>query len=355
MDTLHFVELARSEPTIRDVAARAGVSKSLVSLVLRQSPSVSEKRKEAVLKAAAELGYRANGLARRLVSGRTHTSGVLVTDLLNPFYAEVVQGINGAARAASHRLLIVSGADATEAVDAAEGLLELRVEGLFLLGSELPGEVIESLGQEVPVVVVGAGAARHRGVDTVVDDDYLGARMAVEHLVSLGHRQIAHLAAEATSAGRARRAGYEAAMRTAGLGDLIRVLPGDVTEQGGHAAAAAALRDSGSGVTAMFAANDLAAVGAYDAVEKAGGSVPDTVSLVGYDNTFLAATHHLSLTTVNQPRREMGDLAMRTLMERLNGTSGVPRLQMLAPELIVRRSTAPPPGNRQGSQMRLDG
>ena len=94
----------------------------------------------------------------------------------------------------------------------------------------------------------------------------------------------------------------------------------------------------------MFAANDLAAVGAYDAVEETGGSVPGTVSLVGYDNTFLAATHHLSLTTVNQPRREMGELAMRTLMERLSGTSGSQRLQMLPPELIVRRSTAPPPG-----------
>src|SRR5262249_23063828 len=120
-DTLHAVQLARSEPTIRDVAARAGVSKSLVSLVLRQSPSVSEKSKEAVLKAAAELGYRANGLARRLVSGRTHTSGVLVTDLLNPFYAEVLQGISAAARFAAHRLLIVSGADAGEGAAAPHG------------------------------------------------------------------------------------------------------------------------------------------------------------------------------------------------------------------------------------------
>lgn len=325
------------------MAARAGVSKSLVSLVLRDSPAVSVQRKEAVLKAAAELGYRANGLARRLVSGRTHTSGVVVTDLVNPFYAEVLQGINAAAQAASHRLLLVSGTDAAEAVEAAEDLLELRVEGLLLLGSELPGKVIERLGHEIPVVVVGAGAERHGGVDTIVDDDYLGARMAVEHLVSLGHRRIAHLAAGATAAGRARRAGYAAAMSAAGLGELSYVLPGDVTERGGHAAAAEALRREGSAVTAMFAANDLAAVGAYDAIEEAGGSVPGTVSLVGYDNTFLAGTHHLSLTTVNQPRREMGDLAMRTLLERLNGTSATrPRLQMLAPELIVRRSTAPP-------------
>lgn len=293
-----------------------------------------------MLKAAEELGYRANGLARRLVSGRTHTSGVVVTDLLNPFYAEVLQGISSVARTASHRLLFVSGANLGEAIDAAEGLLELRVEGLVLLGSELPASIIERLGQEVPVVVVGAGAARYRGVDTVVDDDYLGAKLATEHLVSLGHQTIAHLAAESASAGRTRRAGYEAAMREAGLGDRIAVLPGDVTELGGHAAAMAALR--GGGVTAMFAANDLAALGAYDAIEESGGSVPGTVSLVGYDNTFLARTHRLALTTVNQPRQEMGELAMRTLLRRLGGQRGGRRLHVLPPELIVRLSTAAP-------------
>jgi DNA-binding LacI/PurR family transcriptional regulator len=322
------------------VAARAGVSKSLVSLVLQQSPSVSDKRREAVLKAAAELGYRANGLARRLVSGRTHTSGVVVTDLLNPFYAEVLHGINAEARGAAHRLLVVSGADLGEAVDAAEGLLELRVEGLVLLGSELPADVIERLGREVPVVVVGAGADRYRRVDTVVDNDYVGAKLAVEHLISLGHQRIAHLAAETASAGRARRAGYEAAMREAGLGRRIRVLPGDVTEPGGEAAARAALR--GGRVTAMFAVNDLAAVGAYDAIEESGGSVPGTVSLVGYDNTFLARTHRFSLTTVNQPRQEMGELAMRMLLRRLSGVAAGRRLHMLPPTLIVRRSTAAP-------------
>lgn len=296
-----------------------------------------------MLKAAAELGYRANGLARRLVSGRTHTSGVVVTDLLNPFYAEVLHGINTEARAAAHRLLVASGADVSEAVDAAEGLLELRVEGLVLLGSELPSGVIEGLGREVPVVVVGAGADRYRRVDTVVDNDYLGARLAVEHLVSLGHQRIAHLAAETASAGRARRAGYEAAMRDAGLGRWIRVLPGDVTEQGGEEAARTALR--GARVTAMFAVNDLAAVGAYDAIEESGGSVPGTVSLVGYDNTFLARTHRFSLTTVNQPRQEMGVLAMRTLLRRLSGVSAGRRLHMLPPTLIVRRSTAAPPAS----------
>jgi DNA-binding LacI/PurR family transcriptional regulator len=311
--------------------------------VLQQSPSVSDQRREAVLKAAAELGYRANGLARRLVSGRTHTVGVVITDLLNPFYAEVFHGISDAARAASHRLLIVSGSAAGEVIDAADGLLELRVEGLVLLGSELPARSIELLAREVPVVVVAAGAQRYRGVDTVVNDDFHGAKLAVEHLIGLGHRSIAHLAAEGASAGRMRRAGYESAMQQANLADHIRVLPGDVTERGGREAAALALRgDGGPSVTAMFAANDLAAIGAYSAIESAGGSVPGTVSLVGYDNTFLAATHHLSLTTVSQPRREMGELAMRTLLSRLAGVRRRQRLQMLAPELVVRRSTAPP-------------
>jgi DNA-binding LacI/PurR family transcriptional regulator len=335
------VEATRREPTIRDVAARAGVSKSLVSLVLQGSPAVSEVRREAVLQAAAELGYRANGLARRLVSGRTHTCGVVVTDLHNPFYAEVLDGINAAARAARFRMLFVLGARAGEAVEAADGLLELRVEGLVLLGSELPPEVVERLGREVPAVVVGAGPDRFRGVDTVVDDDFLGAKLVVGHLAGLGHRRIVHLAAEAAPAGRVRRAGYEAAMREAGLAGRIRVFPGDVTERGGRGAAAAALADDPR-VTAMFAANDLAAVGAYDAIEDSGRSVPRDISLVGYDNTFLAQTHRLSLTTVNQPRREIGELAMRTLLSRIAGGHPQP-LQVLPPELIIRRSTMPPP------------
>ena len=176
----------------------------------------------AVLDAAEGLGYRANGLARRLASGRTRTCGVVVTDLHNPFYAEVLDGINGAARDRDFRVLVVSGERPAEAAEAAETLLELRVEGLLLLGSPMPDDAIEQLARQVQTVVVGSGPAQqYAGVDTVVSDDFLGAKLAVDHLVALGHRRIAHLTDEGAYAGRERRAGYEQAMAEAGFAGNI--------------------------------------------------------------------------------------------------------------------------------------
>jgi DNA-binding LacI/PurR family transcriptional regulator len=330
-----------------DVAAQAGVSKSLVSLVFQGSPAVSARRRQAVLDAAADLGYRTNGLARRLVSGRTQTCGVLVTDLHKPFYAEVLDGINAACRDAGFHALVVSAAHPGEARDSVEVLLELRVEGLLLIGSEMPADELEALARQVHTVVVGSGPVdQYQGTDTIVNDDLLGARMAVEHLVGLGHRAIAHLSDEKAAAGRRRRAGYEAAMAAAGLGAAVAVFPGDVNEHGGHQAARHALADAPA-ITALFVVNDFASIGAYDAVEEAGLSVPSHVSICGYDNTFFAATRHLSLTTISQPRREMGQLAVASLLERVAGRSE-PIHQVLAPELVVRGSTGPP-RRRRGS------
>jgi len=324
-----------------DVAARAGVSKSLVSLVLQGSPAVSAKRRDAVLQAADELGYRANGLARRLVSGKTRTCGVLVTDLHNPFYAEVLDGINAATRRNQFHALVVSAEHPGDAADAVEVLLELRVEGLLLVGSEMPASELEELARQVHTVAVGAGTSDlYEGLDTIVNDDFLGAKLAVEHLAALGHRSIVHLCDDEAAAGRLRRAGYEDAMSELGLGAHIAVFAGDVTELGGYRSALAALA-ADPATTAMFVVNDFAAVGAYDAVEESGLEVPNQLSLCGYDNTFLAATHHLSLTTVSQPRREMGELAVKSLLERVGGRRH-PTHQVLPPELVVRSSTARP-------------
>ncbi len=307
---------------------------------------MSAKRREAVLQAAADLGYRANGLARRLVSGRTHTCGVLVTDLHNPFYAEILDGINAACRNAGFHALVVSAGSADEATESVELLLELRVEGLLLIGSEMLAAELEALALQTHTVVVGAGAEdQYQGTDTIVNDDLLGARMAVQHLVGLGHRSIVHLGDDNAAAGRRRRAGYEEAMAEAGLGSATAVFPGDVSEHGGRQAAIAALADAPT-ATALFVVNDFAAIGAYDSVEEAGLAVPVDMSLCGYDNTFLSATRHLSLTTISQPRREMGELAVQSLLERVAGRRE-PKHQVLAPELVVRSSTGRPRRGRR--------
>nr|WP_283135298.1 LacI family DNA-binding transcriptional regulator [Rhizohabitans arisaemae] len=337
----------RPRPTIRNVAERAGVSKSLVSLVLRGSPHVSEHRREAVLQAARELGYRPNAVARSLVEGRTHLVGALVADLHNPFYAEFLDGLQESLHGEGLRLLIGSGrwnpAFETEAVEA---FLELRVDGLVLLGVVPASDSLAEAAAYTPTVVVGERAVGLSGVDIVIDDDELGARLAVDHLVQLGHRAIAHIEGPPSSAARGRCEGYLVAMRRHGLVSYIQVESSDFSEFGGYRAA----RDILSGTprpTAIFAPNDVVAVGALTAASELGLRVPEDLSIVGYDNTHIAAVHHISLTSVDQPRRAMGRSAAGLLCDRIGDPGRVGRVRQVTPHLVVRRSTGPAPSDAQ--------
>jgi len=324
-------------PTIEDVAARAGVSRALVSLVMRGSPKVSEQRRTAVLKAADELGYSPHAMARSLASRTSHVLGVMVSDLHNPFWAEVVDGLDAGARAAGFELVINSGGRRpSREKQALTGLLSFRPAGIALLGPVVPAAAIESAAGHTPVVLVSR-SSRMSTVDTVNDDGRTGSGMAVDHLVSLGHRKIVHIDGGGGSQAAPRRTGYRAAMQRHGLTPLV--IRGEYTE----AAGTAAIRELvGAPPTAVIAANDLNAVGAISALEAAGFSVPADVSVVGYDNTWLAALRHVSLTTIDQPRNEMGRLAAEALVQRVRGERAEPARHLLRPRLIVRATTAAP-------------
>ncbi len=327
--------------TIRDVAGRAGVSKSVVSRVLRGAGTVSRQSREAVLVAAEELGYRPNAAARSLVQRRSFNVGVLVSDLHNPFFAEIIDGIEAAAAACGYRMLITTGnRDRNAEAEALETLLELRADGVILLSPRLLPSVVARAGQTVPVVVV-ANLMRVPGIDVVVNDDVRGAELAVEHLVGLGHRRIAMVDGGDGAGAPERRRGYEAAMGRLGLGDLVQVASGDYTEEGGYSGAQRLLRLDPA-PTAIFASNDLAAVGALNAVEEAGLAVPSDVSLVGYDNTALASLRHISLTTINQPRRQIGEMAMRAILRRIDKNQARAKRSVVEPRLVARDTTAPP-------------
>jgi DNA-binding LacI/PurR family transcriptional regulator len=328
----------RPRPTLNSVAERAGVSKSLVSLVMRGAPNVSDARREAVLRAAAELGYRPNLAARTLVERRTRTLGVLVSDLHNPFFAEVVDGVYAEAGERGLRLLLGTGRrDARSEVDVVDSFLQRDVEGVILLGPALTSAAVEEIARTAPTVVVARRFAAGGHCDVIANDDALGAELAVAHLAALGHRRIAHIEGREGGSAIERRAGYEAAMVRRGLGGEVLVAAGDSSDEGGYRGArqllAAPVRP-----TAIFAYNDLAAVGALTALGEAGLTVPGDVSLVGYDNTYLAAIRHLSLTSVDQPRERMGRLAVRTVQERAAPPG---RLHILEPSLRVRRSSGP--------------
>jgi len=335
--------MSSRRPTINDVAARAGVSKSLVSLALRGSPRVSDESRAAIEAAAAELGYRPNAAARSLADRRSRSIGVMVLDLHNPIFAEIIDGVYAVTEERGYHTMLVSGRDDPDAERSEiDTLLQFQIEGLMLLGHRLPGGPMGAITAECPAIMVSHRDDSVPGLDSVTNDDAAGARLAVDHLVALGHRRIAHVDGGDNQVARLRRSGYLAAMQAHGLGDLARCFGGSFTDDGGYRGARAALR-SRQRPTALFVANDLAAVGALAAATDAGLRVPDDLSVVGYDGMALGGLRSLDLTTVAQPLREMGHAAARMLLERVERPREAPAHLDVAPQLVVRGTTGPAP------------
>lgn len=322
---------------MEDVAAAAGVSRALVSLVFRESPKVSNERRSRVLQAAKALGYRPNASARSLASRSSGTIGVLLNDLHNPFFAEIFDGVADAAESSGYRLLLTTSQRRDAGEDrAVETMLEHRVDGMVLLSPRLASRRLIALGEMTPVVVLGRTVAR-ASFDSVMADESIGSMLAIEHLAGLGHRHIVHIDGGRGAGAAPRRTGYRNAMARLGLA-APDVVSGDFTEASGVHAAELLLRRSQL-PTALFAANDLVAAGAMATLEDAGVRVPEDLSVVGYDNTLIARLQHIALTTIDQPRESMGALAMQVLAERIEGRTK-PRNLLATPTLVIRRTTA---------------
>ncbi len=323
------------QPTMDDVAAKAGVSRALVSLVMRDSPRVSDRSREKVLAAAAELGYRPNLWSRNLASGQTRTIGVMLDDLHNPYFTEMAEGLAESASNAGLQILINSGWQRESGqVEAIESFLNLRTDGIVLGGPRLSEHVLEEFASQVPTVSVSSyGRSDH--FDTVSNDEVHGANLVVDHLVDLGHDRIAHIDAGLAAGGPQRRSGFIEAMTRYGLAPIV--VEGDFNEEAGSAAAEQ-LMSLKTPPTAIFAGNDLAATGVLTYLKTIGASVPEDVSVVGYDDTLLAGIGPVSLTTVHQPRQQLGRLAMELLLERLAGRADA-RHELIEPRLVTRSST----------------
>jgi DNA-binding LacI/PurR family transcriptional regulator len=329
------------QPTILDVAREAGVSKSLVSLVMRGSDRVGASSREAVLVAVDKLGYRPNAAARTMVRQRSYVIGVMLSDLHNPFYADVIDGIDMAATDAGYRSILTTGNRVAERERmAVTTLLEMRVDGLIMVSPVVSRDCAIGASQSVPTVVVGK-ATRAPTVDSVTNDDRLGAAMVVNHLVDLGHSHIAHIDGGVGAGSQPRRTGYKRSMQNHGLEAEIRAVHGGFTEEGGSAGMRSLLVD-GPRPTAVFVANDLAAIGVLEVLAGEGLSVPRDISVVGYDNTALAASHRLGLTTIDQPRHDMGRMAAGLILTKIDQDPAPANHAVLSPKLVVRESTAPP-------------
>ncbi len=327
--------------TMEDVARHAQVSRALVSLVMRDSPNVSPLRRSAVRRAALELGYNPNRLASRLASRRTKTLGVMLLDLHNPFFADIYDGIAAGAEGSGNQLMFAVGStDPARETAAIRSLLDLRVDGILLAGyTGIPEDLARMLAG-TPAVVI-ARDVDTPGIDSASASDLRGAQLAVEHLQDLGHKKILHIAKPPDLPYPGRRLGYVQAMENRGLAPVM--ITADMTERGGRQAISRYLDSGADQPTAIFTANDLVALGVLDELSSRGVSVPGDVSVVGYDNTELAGSHLVSLTTVDHHAQELGRLAAATILQRLDGDTQSPSISLhVDPRLVVRRTTAPP-------------
>jgi LacI family transcriptional regulator len=296
--------------TMKDVAERAGVSRSAVSFVLnnRRSAALSDDTRDRVLDAAAELGYRPNAGARALAQQRSDWYGLVTEIVTAPFAVEIIKGAQDRAFLDHKYLLIASTESDAEAEAAAiERFLEQRVEGLIYAATWHRAVTVPEIAREVPTVLVNCYDAEGR-YPAVVPDEHTGGRRATERLLAAGHRRIGFVNLDPDiPAAVGRRHGYHDALRSAGIAiDDALEISGHATADGGFAAVDALL-DLADPPTAIFCANDRMAMGAYDAIKERGLRIPHDVAVIGFDNQELIAAYlRPSLTTVALPFDEMG-------------------------------------------------
>ncbi|MFE1794862.1 MULTISPECIES: LacI family DNA-binding transcriptional regulator [unclassified Streptomyces] len=331
--------------TIVDVARHAQVSTTAVSKVLRNAYGASPAMREKVQRSIAELGYRPYAAARGL-RGQTYTIGIMLPDIRNPFFPDIVDGVTDWFKDTDYQVLLGPGCNGEEAeARVTEAMIDRGMDGLILVAPVSPRSHLEHLANLVPTVVVGRHGHSPR-YDTVVDDDLAGASLIVDHLADLGHRRIAHIEHLETDPTRLaempntlRTEGYRRAMSARGLADEIDVVSTSYTQEGGYLGAQQLLAREHR-PTAIFAGADFVAMGVLEALAEAKLSVPEDISLTGYDNTSFAALRSISLTSVDQAGHAIGGNAARLLLDRITDR-GRPTAQVkLSPTLIVRNSTA---------------
>ena len=338
-----------SPPGIKDVAARAGVSVGTVSNVLNRPDHVGAATRERVEAAITELGFVRNESARQLRAGRSRTVAYVLLDAGNPFFTDVARGVEEAAREAGLALFLCnSDQDAKREDDYLDLLLEQRVRGVLVTPVDPDGDRLAALpGRGVPVVLLDR--AQHGGFDgcSVSVDDVEGGELAVAHLLELGHTRIAFVGGPLGIVQvRERLEGARRALAAAGLPSdaLVEIVTDGLTVAEGRTAGE---RITGMPArirpTAAFCANDLLALGLLQQLTQLGVAVPDDVAIVGYDDIEFAAAAAVPLTSVRQPRHQLGRTAAELLLEedaaRNGGTPHEHRQVQFSPDLVVREST----------------
>lgn len=330
--------------TIKDVARAAGVSPSTVSRALNDSPLIREETKARIRRIAEELGYERNELARGLVMGASGAVGLVIPDITNPFFAEVTRGVGEVAHAQGYGVILCNTEEDPDRERSYIGLLRRkRVDGLILTSVTAEDPYLKTLARSKMPFVLVSRSSKVVDAPYVGVDDRLGGRLAVEHLVELGHRDIAFIGGPAgVQSCLDRLAAFEAVLVERGIPVREEWIGfSDFTQESGYKVALRYLSGK-KRPTAVFAANDVVALGVLQAADELGLSVPEDLSVVGYDDISYAALPRIQLTTVAQPSFDMGKIAAEWLLSTLRGRPQRRLYRLLTPKLVVRRTTAPP-------------
>ena len=328
---------------MRDVAERAGVSVTTVSHVINNTRPVSDELRRRVLSSMDELGYQPNRLARSLRRGQTHTIGMIIPDSANPFFAEMARGVEDTSFENGYSVILCnSDGDLNKELLYTNVLTEKRVDGILFVAAGLSTDrILDLQAQKIPLVVVDRDLP-DAAVDSVLVDNTQGGWLATRHLADLGHRRIACIAGPSDVTPSADRVtGYRRAMAEAGIPtDEALIVKGDF-RYGGAYRASIQLLQRHDPPTAIFACNDLMAVAVMRAALEHGLQVPGDLSVVGFDDVRLAAFSNPPLTTISQPKHEMGVVAATMLLARMRDLGTPAHRRVFETSLVTRRSTAP--------------
>jgi LacI family transcriptional regulator len=328
--------------TITDVARHAGVSTATVSHVLNGTRYVSEETQARVLAAVNELGYRPNRLARSLALGETHTLGLIIPDQANPFFAELARGVEDTAFERGYNVILCNSyGDLDKELRYQEVLSQKQVDGILMVAAGASVEHVQDLqAQRIPLAIVDRDLT-DASVDKVLGNNLKGGQLATNHLFQLGHRRIGCITGPSQVTPSSERViGYRRVLEETGIAlDQELIVRGDFQPESGYQGTRKLLALENA-PTAIFACNDLMAIGVISAAAELGRSVPADLSVVGYDNISLSAFANPPLTTIVQSGYEQGALAVELLLERIQNPDLSPRREILDTHLLVRQSTS---------------
>ncbi len=330
--------------TIKEVANLAGVSVATVSHVINETRYVSDSVRKQVQQAMDELGYRPNTLARSLRRGQTHTLGLILPDSANPFFAEVGRSIEIAAFAAGYNVILCNTENDFEKETLYTNvLINKRVDGMIFVATGARSDSLQKLMDlGLPAVVMDRDFPEME-MDVVLSDNHQGGYLATQHLIALGHRRIGCIAGPSKITPSALRvAGYTQAIQESGLTiNPNFIMHGDFHPESGYKVAREMLTGPNP-PTAIFACNDLMAIGVLRAVAETGQRVPEDIAVIGYDDIELASYATPPLTTIKQPTLEMGSATLKFLLSRIKEKRSTPQRMLLPVSLVVRGSCGQP-------------